>query len=282
MTDKHNFAAIRLTGTDARDFLQGQLTQDMDSLNPDNPLLTGWNNPKGRLITLVWALEWQDSIWLLLPTELRDSVATRLRMFVLRADVQLETPDTPVTLAAAQPRQKPDTSSNNSCISDCFYDDNGYTLIPRFGGALGLGQTLLEPDTDNWRRANVAAGMPVVWGATRDEFVPQMVNLDLLGGISFTKGCYVGQEVVARTHNLGRIKRRMYRLQTAGAPPSPGSSVLAADKTVGQVVDAVSTEDGADMLAVVRIESLDEALQLEDGAALQRVDIDYPVPESLQ
>ena len=102
----------------------------------------------------------------------------------------------------------------------------------------------------------------------------------LLGGISFKKGCYVGQEIVARTHNLGRIKRRMYRFTADASGITAGTDIAAAGKTVGQIVDAVSTDGITQLLAVLRIESVGSELSLPDGSTLNRQPLPYPVPEA--
>jgi folate-binding protein YgfZ len=119
----------------------------------------------------------------------------------------------------------------------------------------------------------------VVVPATRGEFVPQMVNLDLLDGISFSKGCYPGQEIVARTRYLGRVKRRMLRFATAGAAPPPGMALAGPAGPAGQVVRAAHAGTGAELLAVVMLEALPGPLALADGTPLAPLPLPYAVPE---
>jgi folate-binding protein YgfZ len=288
------FAAIRITGTDRIDFLQGQLTQDLTRLTPEQPLLAGWASPKGRLLCIAWLVDWQDAIWMVVPRELIESLVRRLQMFILRADVQIEISEAlvrPVTvkqLAAATSSYKlPD----KDILTHCYYNDNFFTILPAGGTGMGLQvQSAVPVDAAtpaqlaDWQLMNIRAGLPIVRKATQEEFVPQMVNLDLLDAISFTKGCYVGQEIVARTQNLGRIKRRMHGFCTTSTPASgpvtAGAPVYGPDGIAGQVVDAADTADGTELLAVIRLDCLEQALALQaDGQhPLVRQSLPYNIP----
>jgi folate-binding protein YgfZ len=272
-------AAIRISGQDRTDFLQGQLTQDMERLTADTPLLAGWASPKGRLLCVLWVADWQNTIWLVLPQERAEAIAKRLRMFVLRSDVQVELADARVQpVERKQLRElynfKKEPDINN--INHCFFNETEFFISPSRNTEMGIrvqpgphdkGEN--EAILRGWRLANIRAGLPSIWQATAEEFVPQMVNLDLLDAISFTKGCYVGQEIVARTQNLGRIKRRMYAFNTAAKPASdvtPGQPVYGNDGVVGQIVDAAIADTGVELLAVIRIDCLEQTLSLNpDG-----------------
>lgn len=276
---------IKVSGPDRQSFLQGQLTQDTAQSLPSQPLLTGWPNAKGRLNFVAWLLNWQESLWLVLPAELAAPAVQRLRMYVLRAEVTIES-----TVAAVTFAPRPTSMINNkTTITDCFYNENEYWFCPIPNAERGLHIALhpREPiacsTTADWQLATIAAGLPMVFTATRESFIPQMLNLDLLGAISFSKGCYVGQEIVARTQHLGRIKRRMYRF-TARSAAAPGASVYAGGKPVGEVVNAVkSANGGCVLLAVIRIESLQQPLSLDPAgeALLVRQPLPYTVPDSL-
>lgn len=270
------FAAIKISGPERIEFLQGQLTQDVAELTPERPVFAGWNNPKGRLLAVVWMLEWRDSTWMLLPAELQARVLQRLSMFVLRADVTLEA-------AAEKVTTRTSINSNKETLSNCF-NDFFYSLDTASDAGLLVGEAdatgPAELTSEEWRLAHIRSGRPWIWQNTIEEFVPQMVNLDLLDGISFTKGCYVGQEIVARTHNLGRIKRRMYRFSSPqNAAAARGGTVYADGKPAGLIVDAVPTE----LLAVVRIESLATKLSLDEAGTteLQMLPLPYAVPETI-
>jgi folate-binding protein YgfZ len=288
---------IRVAGADRISFLQGQLTQDMEQLTPARPLYAGWASPKGRLLCLCWVIDWQDATWLLLPAGLTATIAQRLRMFVLRADVAIEESAVAVVPALLEPRENTDVKHDKYPASYCFSKGNFLFLSPTFDAKFGLQMVLPEHQSQTqsqvpageqqellheWRLQNIRGGIPVVWPATGNEFVPQMVNLDLLGGISFTKGCYVGQEIVARTQNLGRIKRRMYRFSAVtDSTVAPGDKISIAGKPVGQVVDAIETDTrSTELLAVISIDQLTGPLHLDGAGAapLIRSELPYDIP----
>jgi folate-binding protein YgfZ len=289
--DTARLAAIRISGHDRISFLQGQLTQDVTLLTPAKPLLAGWASAKGRLLCAPWIADWHEAVWLVLPGELAATVTNRLKMFVLRADVQVELTAArvrPASLDQLSEATKSNNTLDNSDINHCLYNDNEFSIIPAGGVEMGiriqpgLPETATEPATiERWRLLNIRAGLPLIGAAVTEEFVPQMVNLDLLGAISFTKGCYVGQEIVARTQNLGRIKRRMYAFNMPTAQPvAPGQAVYGRQGAVGQIVDAVVTATGTEMLAVIRIDSLEDSLSMEpDGQQpLTRLPLPYAIP----
>jgi folate-binding protein YgfZ len=122
-----------------------------------------------------------------------------------------------------------------------------------------------------WLAADVAAGLPHVFASTSEQFIPQMLNVDLIDGVSFTKGCYTGQEIVARTHHLGRVKRRTMRfhLPAGGAAPAPLSHLLLDGVKVADVLMTAETDDGIEMLAVTNLDAAQKVLQLEDGRSAE-------------
>jgi folate-binding protein YgfZ len=131
----------------------------------------------------------------------------------------------------------------------------------------------------DWRLAGIRAGLPQVYPQTHEAFVAQMLNLDLLGGVSFDKGCYTGQEIIARTHFRGAIKRRMLRFECASPPPAPATRILAGDQHAGDVVDSAATSAGCELLAVISLAQQDAVLELETnrGVALRRLPLPYSV-----
>jgi tRNA-modifying protein YgfZ len=123
----------------------------------------------------------------------------------------------------------------------------------------------------DWQLAGIRAGLPQVYPQTHETFVAQMLNLDLLGGVNFEKGCYTGQEIIARTHFRGAIKRRMFRFACAGPPPVPGTRILAGEQHAGDVVDAAAGE----LLAVIALAQRDAEMKLENGAELRKLPLPY-------
>ncbi len=284
-------AVLVFGGADQRSFLQGQLTQDLLRLDDAGTLLTGWCNPKGRLLATGQLLAAPDETWWLLPAELAEQTVARLQMFVLRADVQIRQLELHVHgLLDFTPEQ----SAAGLQLSGRRIDwsaDGQSALLAVAGSAnraLLLGrndmQTLLRDDTEkaspnDWTLADVRDGLPGIHAATVEAFVPQQVNLDLLDGISFSKGCYVGQEVVARTQHLGRIKRRMYRY-AAKHGAAPGDSLVDAEnRPAGKVVRSAAAGTGFELLAVVPIDLAAQPLFTQPGTeCLKALPLPYPMP----
>jgi len=132
----------------------------------------------------------------------------------------------------------------------------------------------------DWQLGDIRAGLPSIVAATQDKFVPQMVNLQLIDGLSFTKGCYPGQEIVARMQYLGKLKRRMERAASAEAAVEAGTEVVDADgNAVGEVVASAAAESGSELLMVLRISALDAALFLPSGSALGLLPLPYAFDE---
>jgi folate-binding protein YgfZ len=288
---------LRIGGADRHEFLQGQLTQDMRRLGPATSVLAGWTTAKGRLAALSQLVSGGDVILMPVAADLADALLARLRLYVLRAKVQIELS----ALAVAGILEAgPELRLGNLSVPPgpgAAAANHHLALARRIGDparAIAIGEPdqlrdtlagagLAAGDPGAWQLAEIRAGLPAVVGATAESFVPQMVNLDLLDGISFTKGCYVGQEVVARTQHLGRIKRRMYRFRAAAAPAlQPGDPVLdAAGDAAGKVVTAAPASGGQELLAVVAIAAANGSLfsptTAGEGQPLERLPLPYAV-----
>lgn len=213
------YVSIIVTGEDARDFLQNQLTQDLALLGADNPgpLLSAWCNPKGRVIVLMRVSWTDDGFALTLPAELAEAVEKRLTMFRFRSRVEFEISD----VASVQPDSPLDA---------------------------------------------LKKGIAHIGTAQSESFTPHMLNLDLLDAVNFEKGCYPGQEIVARTHYRGATKRRMFRFES-DEPVAAGDAVLDdSGKSVGEVVNAI----GTDLLAVVPVAAADSTLRSGDARLVRQ------------
>lgn len=219
-----DWALIHAHGPDAATFLQGQLTQDVLTLAPGAARLAGYCSPKGRLLAsmVVWR-DGGDGFYLACSADVQEATLKRLKMFVLRAKCTLEADATPLAgVLGAAPA-------------------GSLALGP--GRALHLGPPPgAEAAAEDWAWAEVASGVPRIVAACADQFVPQMVNFELVGGVSFQKGCYPGQEVVARSQYRGTTKRRLALVRST-APLAPAAEVFAADdadQPAGMVVLAAS------------------------------------------
>jgi hypothetical protein len=214
-----DYGLLHFRGADARKFLQGQLSNDLNALGADELMLAGLHNPQGRVLALLRLLApAPDHVVALLPAELADAIATTLRRYVLRAKLTISADADAAALAQLAAHSPAAT--------------------------LPAATAVHAPD--------IAAGVPQVYAATSGMFVSQMLNLDCIGAISFDKGCYTGQEIIARTHYRGRMKRRMQRFMSAApATLTPGQDVLLGDGRAAQIVDAVTHADGrTEFLAV--------------------------------
>ena len=258
-----DFSLLRFSGADAAAFLHGQLTCDVQALKPGNSSYGGYCTPKGRLLAtfLLWPED--GGFNMLLPATIAEPVRKRLSMYILRSKVKAE-----------------DISAAFACIGVTGAGIN--SAVESLGGvppphvhavtvrdpvttvALPGDRCLmvkhraaiqLPADSGAWNAGDIAGGIPFIVAATQEEFVPQMVNLDLIGALSYSKGCYPGQEIVARTHYLGRLKQRMFRA-TVDGPAAPGDKLYCADlgdQAAGMIVSAVAADGGHhDVLAVLQ------------------------------
>jgi len=298
---------IALTGDESASFLHNQLTNDVEHLGAGEARLAGYCSPKGRLLASF--LMWRDasSIFLQLPRAIQPAIQKRLSMFVLRAKTKLadagEAPATAVVLGLggaqidavlhtwfaalpAQPYAKIDHPLGTLIrVADAFgaprYQwlmsaETAATVAPLLTAKLHVG-------TDQaWRLAEIHAGVPQIDAATQEQFVPQMVNFELLGGVNFKKGCYPGQEIVARSQYLGKLKRRTALATVADTAAAAGAEVFAAadpGQPCGMVVNgAPNGAGGADVLVEMKLDALEQAdvrLGAADGPALTFLPMPY-------
>jgi folate-binding protein YgfZ len=260
---------VRMRGVDTVKFLQGQVSNDVARLDAEHSLLTGYHNPQGRTIALLRLVQWgADDVLAVVPRELAAVVATRLARFVLRAKVKVvdESAGWRVTglVGGAGAADAADTTPPNlpaavggqvrvgDAVFVCVSDQPPQWLAISPADAPSPVLNYPASDFATWQRLEVAAGQPQVYAATSEEFVAQMLNLDALNAIAFDKGCYTGQEVIARAHYRGRVKRRMQRFISRDVCQlSPGDSGQLADGRTFKVVVAAQLEDGrCDFLAV--------------------------------
>jgi len=221
-----DLAIIEVSGKDAAQFLQGQLTCNINELTASNSFFSAFCNAKGRTISTLLILKNNESFLLILTLELLEKVITKLSMYILRADVQLHNRLNSYCLMGLN-------STDTSVISHCPGSDfevtnhseitvkipakpNRYLLISRIDRAKQLWTELTQThaltvsDPSQWQYQDISAGLPWLDLESSERYIPQMLNIDKLGGISFQKGCYTGQEVIARTHYLGKAKRELF------------------------------------------------------------------------
>ena len=265
---------VCVRGPDAVSFLQGQLSNDVTRLAQGTALLAGYHNPQGRVIALVRLCHTAaDEILLVLPRELAGTVLERLRRFVLRAKVSLADDSQRWQVQGLVTPADTDTRARASAaagIAIPIASDpaRSLVLVPR-EAAVAASATATDEERITWKLLDIAAGLPQVYARTSEAFVAQMLNLDALGGIDFAKGCYTGQEVIARAHYRGRVKRRMQRWRTLQpAALAPGDSGELTDGRSFKVVEAAQLPDGCcEFLAVASLAHGDEPASSEGAPA---------------
>lgn len=265
-----SLGALRLRGRDVTSFLQGQLSSDLTRLGAGRSLLAGYHNPQGRVLALMRLLEpAPGEVLALLPRELVTAVAKRLRTFVLRSKVELvdESPAWRIEglVGGAVPAPAPSFAARlpgetgavarlgeSLAVRVGERPERWLIVSPAAGAQGGSALAGCAPAAPQlWQRLAIENGEPQVYAATSGEFVAQMLNLDVLGAIAFDKGCYTGQEVIARAHYRGRVKRRLQRFHARESLPlKPGDAGELADGRAYRVVDAVPLADGCEFLAV--------------------------------
>jgi hypothetical protein len=304
ISDLGALASLRVAGADAEPFLQGQLTSDVAALTPGSAQYSAWCSPKGRVLTnfLLRRIDAQSFV-LLLPEPLLAPIRKRLGMFVLRSRVTIEdASDATARIGIGGPAAA-------GCVESAFgtvppllrfeaIAEGALAALPggRFMGLVAperaralwgrLAECAKPAGFPCWQWLTIRAGVPVILPATQDQFIPQMINWDVLGGVSFQKGCYSGQEIVARTQYLGRLKERLVLAHVdLGAPPEAGARAFSAsfgDQACGTVINAAPAPGGgSDLLAVCQIAAAtsgDLRLNAPDGPALVLLPLPYDLP----
>lgn len=304
LCDLSHLGLLLASGEEAAAFLHGQLTNDVQQLADGRVQWNGYCTPKGRLLAsfLLWPAK--QGYMLQLPQELLEPTAKRLRMFILRAKVKLDDVSSQwVSIGVAGPGSADAVvacvgaippgamqSVHQSGLRVIRLESDRLVLVgaPDVVKPLWtqLATRCMPAGFNAWDWHTIAAGIPEIREATREAFVPQMVNFDLMGGVSFKKGCYPGQEIVARTQYRGILKRRMMRGSlpaAAEAVPMPGDPVYAAafgEQTAGEIVLAARAPgDRYDVLVAAQIEGLRHGLRWKrtDGPPLTLATLPYPV-----
>jgi len=241
----HN-ALIEVTGDDATEFLHAQFTNDVQALPAGGAQWNGWCSAKGRLLATFLLVKRADGYLMLLPAEIAAPIAKRLGMFVLRSKVKIT--DESSTWAQHGVWDADITGPEVAWQGNIATARVGERRYLQLGPAAELHEAP-NGDEVQWTLQEIRAGRPLITRATQDQFVPQMVNFETIGGVDFRKGCYPGQEIVARAQYRGQVKRRMVHARApAGVTLAPGQ-----DYNGGTVVDVASTENGAELLTVVPV-----------------------------
>ena len=302
ISDLSQYGLIALSGEEAQSFLHGQITNDLRGLTEQAAVFAGYLSAKGRMLANFLVMRRGADVLILLPASLRETIQKRLSMFILRSKVKAR------DASAEWVRY----GVNGACAKTALSEALGIALPD---GLMGMAQTdqafvlrlgehrfdvFAQPDfaIDLWQKLAstcrpvgasawdwlmIRAGVPMVLPQTQDHFVPQMANMEILGGVSFNKGCYPGQEIVARSQYLGKVKRRLFlaHVETAAFPGDELFSPELADQAAGHIANAAPAPGGGcDVLAVVHntcVEADSVHLKTRDGARLMFLPLPYPV-----
>lgn len=305
IADLSHYGIIEATGDEAADFLQNQLSNDIKLVDDTHSQLSSYCSPKGRMLASLRIFRFNHNFLLRLPIDTLEATLKRLRMFILRSKVSLEdTSDTLARFGISGDQAISLLSEAGIAIPEDVNNvtqNSGYCVIrvpgtrPRFefyGQPEALAELWTSFSTQAmavgasvWAIQDIESGVPDIFAGTMEAFVPQMANLHAIGGVSFKKGCYPGQEVVARMQYLGKLKRRMYRAHCdTEALPLVGDNLYSSgsDESVGKVVQAQpSPQGGIELLAVLQIAQVEkDSIHLQDknGPQLEFIDLPYEVP----
>jgi len=297
-----DLALIRASGEEARVFLHNLLTNDIKGLGADACQRSGLCNPKGRLLAnfLVWHAG--ADLILALAADLHAAILKKLSMYVLRSKVKLTDASSEFVLLGLSGGKAKDALAEMGAIPLANMrisgfeqgqllrlDEQRFIAVVASTAAQQVWQKLAKiaypAGLTCWHWLEITSGLPLVTAATTEEFIPQMVNFDVIGGVSFKKGCYPGQEIVARTQYLGKLKRRMYRTHLDTATASPGDHLYApetGEQSCGRVLNAApAPQGGLHLLAVIQ-SSCAEAGEVHLGApagpSLHLLPLPYALP----
>ena len=247
------YGLLHAAGDDARAFLHAQLTNDIEHLAAGQARYAGWCSAKGRLLATFLVVPYSGGFLLQLARDLAPAIAKRLSMYILRSKVKLADVSgawTQFGVWGADGGAPLSVREQDGAVTVAI--EPGRSLVLAEGAAAGRYAPALS--ADDWALAEVRAGRPLIEQPTQDQFVPQMVNYELTGGVDFHKGCYPGQEIVARAQYRGEVKRRMYRLR--GAVLEPGQD-LYSDDAPGQPSGMVVNAAGDESLAVLQTSAIE-------------------------
>lgn len=290
------YGLIHVSGADALAFLQSQFSNDLRQLRSGQAQLSSYNNVKGRMLANFLVHAWRDGYWLYPSADVQDLVQERLCKYRLRAKVDIEDathawtcfglagPGSARILTQALGETAPEqgasaTIATHSNVIRLPWPNTPAFLLTLPSTAAAASRASLHQagaqtaDTQAWRLLQIRAGIGMISLATYERWIPQELNLEALGAINFNKGCYPGQEIIARSKYLGKLKNSLYHL--AGATALAAGTAVYGDsmgeQAIGQIIDCAAAEQGFEYLAVLRSACTTESLRATqtDGPALR-------------
>lgn len=299
LCDLGQFGTLRVSGEDAQSFLQNLLSNDIRHVDATHAQLSSFNTAKGRMLAVFLIWREGENYCLQLPVEILEVMRKKLSMYVLRSKVKITDASNEQICMGVSGKNAESLlrklcgdvpPENMACLAIAHshilkINDTRFQIsispsnAPTIWNKLAAGTQAVGSACWDW--LNIRSGIPVITLKTQEEFVPQMANLDALGGINFKKGCYPGQEIVARMHYLGKLKRRMFLAHISrGDMPQAGDELFSADmdgQTSGMIANvAPAPHGGYDVLAVIQTASVETSqIKTIDGNILQILTLPY-------
>lgn len=303
IVDLSHFAIIKVTGNDATDFLHGQFTSDVNTIDKQCFQFSAWCNPKGQVLTNFLLLKVNEGFLLLLPEDIKTQLMQRLQMYILRADITLEDASKSlVRIGISFPKPSQEVKAifeaiqaaeqmqmyKSAHLFQIQADKPRYIMIGMVEAVQPVWKAFEEyskpAGVHTWALLDILAGLPWVTESTSAMFLPQMLNLDVLGGLSYKKGCYPGQEIITRLYQRGQVKRRVFLASTQNGPDIKTGHLLFKqdeEQPAGTIVNiAPDANGGYTMLAVVETEKAESGkiiLKHQENMPLMF----HPLPYSL-
>ena len=279
----NEIVCIKVAGTDAEKFLQGQFSNDISSIKEDSYQFSSYSTNQGKVISLLRIIKDQDFFLLLLTTDISEYFMSKLSMYVLMSKVKIEIMSN-YKVYGLSGTASVETIKNNNYENSVFEKEDCYILnntservssaivihksndkldsLPRFFTSMSFSS--LEFNTN--KLADMMRGFLRIDMTTKEKYIPQVLNMEILNGISYKKGCYTGQEIVARTHYLGKIKKRIFSIETESESMKYGDVIHNVDsESIGEVIS--NTQDVQSLniaLAILRLDSLDKELYVNN------------------
>ena len=267
MNHLSHLSTLSFSGSDAKDFLQGQMTQDINSISDQSYKMTSILNPKGRIIVTGLIKEFKGNIFFIISKDLSEDCVQWLSRYILRSDVKISIEKNYIFgLNNENQKQlfKYDGNQQQLNISPISMDHSRCILLA--DDEVSLKDKSIESINESeWILSDIKRGLPILSKESSEKYIPQMINLDLLEGISFSKGCYTGQEVVARVQHRGKIKQRMFHITTESnkSEIEHQSEIMHENSKVGSLVNSIMNKNILHSLAVINIDDSEKKLILK-------------------
>ena len=267
MNHLSHLSILSFSGSDAKEFLQGQMTQDINTISDQSYKMTSILNPKGRIIVTGLIKEFKGNIFFIISKDLSKDCVQWLSRYILRSDVKISIEKNYIFgLNNENQKQlfKYDGNQQQLNISPISMDHSRCILLA--DDEVSLKDKSIESINESeWILSDIKRGLPILSKESSEKYIPQMINLDLLEGISFSKGCYTGQEVVARVQHRGKIKQRMFHITTESnkSEIEHQSEIMHENSKVGSLVNSIMNKNILHSLAVINIDDSEKKLILK-------------------